>query len=82
MTLLNFDKPAKVKINAGFDGGPDGGYVPQMSIEDVERWKAKKFNMGKSNARIELRKSFPRVSQVMIFVAEFAFGLDRIANFA
>ena len=66
--LLNFDKPEKVKIDAGFEGGPDGGYVPQMSQEDAMSWKAKKFNIGKENARIELRKSY-RPTQVFIIVA-------------
>lgn len=73
--LLNFDKPQKVKIDAGFDGGPDGGYVPQMDKSDAERWKAKLFNAGKENARIELRKTFTGVnngqgaSQVFMIVS-------------
>lgn len=74
--LLDFSKPQKVEIDAGFDGGPEGGYVPQMSDVDSRRWKAKKFNIGKDNARIELRKSIGGgvsgrgpVSQVTIFVA-------------
>lgn len=68
-------KPTKVKVEAGFDGGPDGGYVPQMSQSDAERWKAKEFNLGKENARIELRKTFTGINngqgstQVTIFVA-------------
>ena len=66
--LLNFDKPEKVKIDAGFDGGPAGGYVPQMSQEDANSWKAKKFNIGKENARIELRKSY-KLTQLFIIVA-------------
>jgi len=76
MTLLDFTPPKKVVIEAGFDGGPDGGYVPQMSDADSRRWKAKKFNIGKPNARIELRKSIGGgmsgrgpVSQVHIIVA-------------
>ena len=58
MTLLDFNPPAKVDIEAGFDDGPTGGYVPQMSQADAHRWKAKKYNIGKDGARIELRKSF------------------------
>jgi hypothetical protein len=61
-------KPAKVKVNAGFEGGPEGGYVPQMSQADAQRWKAKEFNLGKENARIELRKTFGG-TQVTMFVA-------------
>lgn len=41
MALLDFNPPAKVEIEAGFDGGPDGGYAPQMSDADSRRWKAK-----------------------------------------
>ena len=70
--LLNFDKPNKVVIDHGFDGGPTGGYMPQMDQVDANRWKAKKFNIGKDNARIELRKSFHGargVTQVFIVVA-------------
>lgn len=67
MTLLNFDKPKKVDVGGGFDGGPPGGYLPQMSNEDAGRWKAKAFNLGKENARIELRKTMS--SQVFIIVA-------------
>jgi hypothetical protein len=90
--LLDFTKPAKVKINAGFEDGPIGGYVPQMGNADATRWKAKHFNLGKENARIELRKTFTGIhngqgsTQVTMFVAldgwdlagknEFRKGLD------
>lgn len=75
MALLNFDVPAKKNMGGGFDGGADGGYVPQMGKEDSARWKAKKFNIGKPNARIELRKTFgvnngKGWTQVTIFVAK------------
>jgi hypothetical protein len=75
MTLLDFTKPAKVTVEAGFDGGPEGGYVPQMGAADAQRWKAKLFNKGKENARIELRKTFTGInngqgsSQVFMIVA-------------
>jgi hypothetical protein len=74
--LLDFNPPKKVEIEYGFEDGPTGGYMPQMSQTDARRWKAKKFNIGKENARIELRKSIGGgvsgrgpVSQVTIFVA-------------
>lgn len=60
--LLNFTKPAKVEIDAGFDGGPTGGYVPQMSEADAVRWRAKHFNLGKEGARIELKKKFTGIN--------------------
>ena len=66
--LLDFTKPAKVKIDAGFEDGPTGGYVPQMSKSDAQRWKARHFNLGKENARVELRKNF-KATQVFIIVA-------------
>lgn len=66
MALLDFNPPAKVHIEYGFDGGPTGGYMPQMSDDDANRWKAKKFNIGKENARIELRKTFKGVQLFMI----------------
>ncbi len=73
--LLDFTKPTKVDVGGGFDGGPEGGYIPQMGKKDAERWKAKPFNIGKENARIELRKTFTGVvngqgsTQVTMFVA-------------
>lgn len=65
---LDFSKPKKVENLAGFDGGPENGYQPQMSRFDATRWKAKLFNANKSNARIELRKTFSS-TQVFIIVA-------------
>lgn len=68
-------KPVKVDVGGGFDGGPEGGYVPQMGAADAQRWKAKQFNLGKENARIELRKTFTGINngqgstQVTMFVA-------------
>jgi len=76
MTLLDFTKPKKVDIECGFDGGPTGGYMPQMSGADAERWKAKKFNIGKENARIELRKSFDSV-QLFIIIALDGWDLSK-----
>lgn len=66
--LIDFTKPKKVKVDYGFEDGPDGGYMPQMSDDDAKRWKAKIINKGKENARIELRKSFD-TAQVFIVVA-------------
>lgn len=75
MPLLDFTVPKKVNIEYGFEDGPTGGYMPQMSNADAQRWKAKKFNVGKEGARIELRKTFTGINngqgstQVTIFVA-------------
>lgn len=75
MTLLNFKVPEKKSMGGGFDGGPVGGYVPQMSYEDAERWKCKIFNEGKENSRIEIRKSFDCV-QIFIIVAKDGWDLS------
>lgn len=56
--ILDFNKPKKVKIDYGFEDGPTGGYMPQMSDDDAKRWKAKRFNKGKDGDRIEIRKQF------------------------
>lgn len=69
MSILDFEKPVKVKIDAGFDGGPTGGYVPQMSVEDARKWKANHFNKGKEGERIEIRKSF-KECQILIIVGK------------
>ena len=72
--ILDFEKPAKVKIDVIFDGGPPGGYVPQMSNVDAEKWKAKHFNKGKEGERIEIRKTFEG-AQVFIIVAKDGWDL-------
>lgn len=72
--LLSFDKPAKVKIEGSFDGGPPGAYIPQMSQEDSEKWKAKHFNKGKVGERIEIRKTFDG-GQAFIIVAKDGWDL-------
>ncbi len=57
MSILDFTKPQKVKIDGGFDGAfTDAGYTPQMSQEDAKKWRAKRFNAGKDGDRIEIRK--------------------------
>jgi hypothetical protein len=59
--ILNFDKPKKVYSKAEYSrnfrsSAPAAGtYVPNMSDEDRERWKAKKI-LGK-DPRIEIRKT-------------------------
>lgn len=64
MPILSFDKPQKLRSTAAHnatyvaDSAPPGAYVPNMSQEDRLKWKAKHFNEGKENARIEISKSF------------------------
>lgn len=63
MPVLSFDKPEKVlsteewkKISA--DGAPPGVYRPNMSKDDMIRWKAKRINRNTENERIEIQKTF------------------------
>lgn len=51
-----------------FDDGPAGGYDGNMSQADKLRWKAKLFNKGKPDSRVELRKTFDS-TQLVIIVA-------------
>jgi len=59
MSLLSWDKPKKArtteKHNNTFvaDGAPPGTYVPNMSDEDVHKWKAKLI--GGKDQRVEVR---------------------------
>jgi hypothetical protein len=61
MSLLSWDKPKKARTteehNDTFvaDGAPPGTYVPNMSDEDQEKWKAKK--VGGKDLRVEIRKT-------------------------
>lgn len=59
--ILSFDKPKKLnpteKHNLMYssDSGIEGTYVPNMSQEDMNRWKAK--HIKGADERIEIRKS-------------------------
>jgi hypothetical protein len=82
--ILYFNKPEKVRSTEEHNkkymsnSGVAGTYVPNMSQEDAERWKAKYF--GAKDRRIEIRKtigfskteSYPHVSwaQTLIVVRE------------
>lgn len=63
MTVLMWDKPKKVKStadwaeSAGFEDGPTGGYVPNMSDEDMGRWKAKLTGVKLGFPQVEIRKT-------------------------
>lgn len=59
--LLSFEKPKKVRSteehNKTFasEAPAVGTYVPNMSVKDMRKWKAKKI--GGTDRRIEIRKS-------------------------
>jgi hypothetical protein len=60
-SILSWDEPKKSRPteehNETFvaDGAPPGTYVPNMSEEDKEKWKAKQI--GGKDPRIEIRKT-------------------------
>lgn len=60
MTVLSWDKPEKImstedwqRISA--DSAPPGVYTPNMSEDDMRKWKAK--YVGGENRRVEIRKT-------------------------
>lgn len=70
MGILNFDKPKKVRSTGAHndmymsDAGVDGTYVPNMTQQDNEDWKAK--HIRGEDERIEIRKSIGYVQMVII----------------
>ncbi len=72
MSILRWDKPKKVMTTQqwaehyGFDGGPIGGYAPNMSEADQLSWKAKITGKKLGFPQVEIRKTTKRGSQVVI----------------
>lgn len=72
--ILSFDKPKKIRSteehNARYvaDGAPPGVYMPNMSDEDMKKWKAKHIHS--EDERVEIRKTFTHRgwAQVVIIV--------------
>ena len=63
MSLVSWDTPKKVRTpeendRNTFDGGPKGGYVPNMSLEDQHKWKGTIVGKNTTTPQIELRKTF------------------------
>lgn len=60
--LLMWDRPKRAhskeewKEGYGFDGGPTGGYMPNMSDDDARRWKAKLVGTKTGFPQVEIRK--------------------------
>lgn len=84
MGILNWDKPAKLK-NAdthnkkhSSDSGVAGTYVPNMSKEDMNKWKAK-YIKG-ADERIEIRKSILG-TQLLIVVKKEGGFIDKYRKF-
>lgn len=72
MNVLSWDKPkrkmnaAKWKDSYGFEDGPTGGYVPNMSDKDRRKWKAKLVGATTDHPQVEIRKSSKAVQLTMI----------------
>lgn len=68
--VLDFEKPKKVRSteehNEKFqsDSGVAGTYVPNMSKEDMNKWKAK--HIKGEDERVEIRKTIEGVQLVII----------------
>jgi hypothetical protein len=68
-----WDKPKKKqstevwKEDNVFDGGPPGGFVPNMGDEDTKRWKAKVVGTKTGYPQVEIRKSV-KGSQLLVIV--------------
>ena len=69
-SVLDFEKPKKVRTteehNEMFssDSGVAGTYVPNMSKEDMNKWKAK--HITGEEERVEIRKTIEGVQLVII----------------
>lgn len=84
MTVLRWDKPARVMSRAEYesisaDGAPPGVYTPNMSGADAATWRAKKI--GGQDPRVEVRVL--KGSQVLIVVRprEVRFSMNGPAQF-
>ena len=76
MPILMWDKPEKVMpkeewTEIVFDGGPAGGYVPNMSEADKLKWKAK--YIGGKHPRVEIRKTTTNGTQILVVVSSNGF---------
>lgn len=75
MGVLNWNKPKRAKTvqewkeDYGFDGGPVGGYQPNMSDDDKRTWKAKITGQKLGYPQVEIRKTVGRSNvQLLIIV--------------
>ncbi len=72
MSILMWDKPKKVlskkqwEESYGFEDGPTGGYISNMSQDDKSRWKAKVTGQKLGYPQVEIRKEAG--SQLLIIV--------------
>jgi hypothetical protein len=70
--ILSWDKPKQKQSveewkNQSFDGGPAGGYLPNMSDDDMNKWKAKLIGKTTSSPQVEIRKTI-KGTQLLVIV--------------
>lgn len=76
MGVLMWDKPKKVKSKQewaegyGFEDGPTGGYMPNMSDEDNARWKAKITGTKLGFPQVEIRKAAGSQMTIIVNLGE------------
>jgi hypothetical protein len=76
MGILFWDKPKKKLSKAeweesyGFEDGPTGGYVPNMSDEDAARWKAKITGQKLGFPQVEIRKTAGSQMTIIVNLGE------------
>jgi hypothetical protein len=77
MGVLTFEKPKKLRSSEehnskySSDSGINGTYVPNMSKEDMYKWKAK--HIKGSDERIEIRKTISGTQLLVIVKREGGF---------
>lgn len=74
MSILTWDKPKKAMPvdewkSLSADGAPPGVYIPNMSEEDAERWRAKLVGTKRGNPQVEIRKAGLRGTLALIIVS-------------
>lgn len=73
MSILSWDKPKRARTpkehaeTFGAEDAPPGVYVPNMSDEDAEKWKAKVTGQKRGILQVEIRKRI-RSTQLTLIV--------------
>lgn len=72
--ILKWDKPEQVMSKEAWqsisaDSAPPGVYVPNMSDEDAQAWKAKLVGKRSGIKQVEIRKSTSNHTQMLLIVS-------------
>lgn len=79
MAILSWDKPTKLRTSAehaatySADGAPPGTYVPNMSDEDMQKWKAKLTGTRRESPQVEIRKSFSNQMLIIVTLGGYSY---------